>query len=265
MAARSMWNGTLKVGKTRIGVKLYAAIEDSAVHFHLLHARDHERVKQRMVNPASGEARETDQIQHGFEVERGTFVVLKDEELAELEPEPSRDIVVTSFVPASVIEPAWYERPYFLGPAGKSPDYFALARALAEQERVGLAHWVMRKREYHGALRAHGEHLMLSSLHARDEVLQPPKVTPLARAADARELRMAEQLIDALVGEFDPSEFHDEHRERVCELIAAKAKGKRLKPPPRERRRPARDLGTALEQSLKQLRVRPEQKERRSA
>src|SRR5690349_22369809 len=127
MAARSMWNGTLKVGKTRIGVKLYAAIEDSAVHFHMLHARDHERVKQRMVNPVSGEAREGDQIQHGFEVQRGTFVLLKPSELAELEPEPSRDIVVTSFVPASAIEPAWYERPYFLGPAGKSQDYFALA------------------------------------------------------------------------------------------------------------------------------------------
>jgi DNA end-binding protein Ku len=265
MAARSMWNGALKVGKTRIGVKLYAAIEDSAVHFHLLHDRDHERVKQHMVNPVSGEPRERDQIQHGFEIQRGTFVLITNDELAELEPEPSRDIVVASFVPESAIEPAWYERPYYLGPAGKSQDYFALARALAEQKRVGLARWVMRKREYHGALRAHGEHLIVSSLYAQRQVLQPPKVAPLARAADARELAMAEQLIEALAGEFDPNEFRDEHRERVCELIAARAKGKRLKPPPRERRRPARDLGSALEQSLKQLRRQPEQKERLSA
>jgi DNA end-binding protein Ku len=265
MAARSMWNGSLKVGKTRIGVKLYAAIEDSAVHFHLLHDRDHERVKQRMVNPVSGEPRESDEIQRGFEIERGTFVLIEAEELAQLEPEPSRDIVVASFVPASTIAPAWYERPYYLGPAGKSQDYFALARVLAEEQLVGLGRWVMRKREYHGALRAHGEHLILSSLHPADEVLEPPKVTPMARAADARELGMAEQLIEALAGEFDPNEFKDEHRERVCELIAAKAKGKRLKAPPRERRRPARDLGSALEQSLKQLRRRPEQKERLSA
>jgi DNA end-binding protein Ku len=260
-----MWNGALKVGKIRIGVKLYAAVEDSAVHFHLLHDRDHERVKQRMVNPVSGEPRDSDRIQRGFEIRRGTFVLIEDKELAELEPEPSRDIVVASFVPESAVEPAWYERPYYLGPAAKSQDYFALARVLAEEKRVGLAHWVMRKRQYHGALRVHGEHLILSSLHGREEVLQPPKVTPLARAADARELAMAEQLVDALAGEFDASEFRDEHRDRVCELIAAKAKGKRLKPPPRERRRPARDLGSALEQSLKQLRQRPEQKERRSA
>jgi DNA end-binding protein Ku len=265
MAARSMWNGTLKVGKVRIGVKLYAAIEDSAVHFHLLHDRDHERVQQRMVNPVTGEPREGDQIQRGFEIERGTFVLIQDDELAALEPAPSRDVVIASFVPASAIEPAWYERPYYLGPAGKSQDYFALARALADEKRVGLARWVMRKRQYHGALRAHGEHLILSSLHSHEEVLQAPKVTPLSRAADARELAMAEQLVEALAGEFDPTEFRDEHRERVLELIVAKAKGKRLKPPPRERRRPARDLGTALEQSLKQLRKRPEQKERLSA
>jgi len=260
-----MWNGTLKLGKTRIGVKLYAAVEDSAVHFHLLHPRDHERVKQRMVNPVSGEAPEKDEIRHGFELERGTFVLISDDELAELEPEPSRDIVIERFVPEVAIGPAWYERPYFLGPSGKSQDYFALARALSDGKLVGLGRWVMRKREYHGALRAHGEHLMLSSLHARDQVLEPPKVKPLARAADERELAMAEQLVEALAGEFDPGEFRDDHRERVLELIAAKAKGKHPKPPPRERRRPARDLGTALEQSLKQLRKQPDQKERLSA
>lgn len=258
-----MWNGTLKLGRAAIGVKLYAAVEDSTVHFHLLHERDHERVEQRMVNPSSGEAPDPRDIRHGYEIERGRFVLISDDELAKLEPEPSRDVVIERFVPAGAIGPAWYERPYFLGPSGKGRDYFALARALAESDRVGLARWVMRKREYHGALRAHGDHLVLSSLHARDEVLEPPKVKPLARPADARELAMAEQLVEALAGEFDPGEFHDEHRERVLELIAAKAKGKRPKPPPRARRRPARDLGTALEQSLKRL--RPEQKERLSA
>ena len=260
-----MWNGTLQVGKTRIGVKLYAAVEDSAVHFHLLHQRDHQRVQQRMVNPVSGQAPDKEAIRHGFEIERGTFVLISEDELAGLEPKPSRDIEIEGFVPETAIGPAWYERPYFLGPSGKSQDYFALARALADARSVGLAHWVMRKREYHGALRAHGDHLLLSSLHARDQVLEPPQVTPLARAADSREIAMAEQLVEALAGEFDPNEFRDEHRDRVLELIAAKAKGTRLKPPPRERRRRARDLGSALEQSLKQLRKRPEQKERLSA
>ncbi|MET0409785.1 MAG: Ku protein [Polyangiaceae bacterium] len=265
MAARAMWNGNLKVGKLAIGVKLYAAVEDRKVHFHLLRQADEERVKQHMVNPTTGEVREREQILRGFEIKAGTFVVLKDEELARREPEPSRDVTVASFLPARAIEPVWYERPYYLAPVGKSAEYFALARALAEQQRVGLVHWVMRKRAYHGALCAHGEYLTLSSLHSAAEVLQAPKVAPAARAADERELAMARQLVEALAGDFDPSQFADEHRERVLQLIEAKAKGKQVKLPPRERKRPARDLGLALEQSLKAMKKRPEQKERLSA
>jgi DNA end-binding protein Ku len=269
MTARSMWNGTLRLGKVGIGVKLYAAVEDKTQHFHLLHDRDHERLKQHMVNPATGEIREGDQIHKAFEIKPGTFVLISESELAEFEPEPSREIEVERFVPETAIEPVWYERPYYLGPAGKSQDYVALARVLTNEKRVGLARWVMRKRVYHGALRAHGDHLTLSSLHSREQVVQPPKVAPPSRAADARELAMAEQLVTALAGEFDPTEFRDEHRERVRAFIAAKAKGKKVEPPPRERKRPARDLSSALEQSLKQIQKqsqdRPRQKERLSA
>jgi len=209
--------------------------------------------------------REKDQIQHGYEVKPGTFVLVGEDELERLVPGASRDIAVERFVPAAQVEPAWYERPYYLAPAGKSQDYFALARVLAETGAVGLVHWVMRKRSYDGALRAHGDYLVLSSLYGFEQVAQPPKVAPLARAADAREVAMAEQLVEALVGDFDPSQFKDEHRERVRELIAAKAKGKKLSPPPRERKRPARDLHSALEQSLKQVQKRPAAKERLSA
>ena len=265
MAARSMWNGTLKLGKTSFGVKLYAAVEDAAVHFHLLHDRDHERLKQHMVNPVTGEVRESADIHRGLEVERGKFVLVTDEELAGLEPEPSRSIEIERFVPLAVIDPAWYERPYYLGPAGKSGDYFALARVLAEEQRAGLARWVMRKRAYHGVLRVHGEHLLLSTLHNRDQVLSPPKVVQHGRPTDPRELAMAEQLVQALAGELDPTQFRDEHRARVLEMIEAKAKGKRVKLPPRKRARPARDLSQALEQSLKQVRKRAPQKERLSA
>lgn len=265
MAARAMWNGNLKAGKLTIGVKLFAAVEDQKVHFHLLQARDEARVKQHMVNPSSGEVIEREQISRGFEIAPGTLVVISDDELASLEPKPSRDITVESFLPISAIEPAWYERPYYLAPAGKSAEYFALARTLADEQRVGLVHWVMRKRPYHGALRAHGDYLTLSSLHSAAEVVQAPKVAPATRAADARELAMARQLVEALAGDFDPTQFKDEHRERVLEMIAAKAKGRTIKAPPKERKRPARDLGSALEQSLKAMQKRPQQKERLSA
>jgi DNA end-binding protein Ku len=266
-----MWNGTLVIGKLSIDVKLYAAIEDAAVHFHLLHDRDLERLEQHMVNPSTGEVREKDEIHRGFEVKPGTFVLLEPSELEQLEPPPSRSIEAEAFVPEAELGPVWYERPYHLGPASKSPEYTALARVLAERKRIGIVRWVMRKRAYVGALRSNGEHLTLSTLHDVAEVVSPPKVAPASRAADERELGMAEQLVEALAGEFDPEEFADEHRERVRELLAAKARGKAVKLPPRERRRAPRPLGTALEQSLKLLKgkgapsKRQPEPERRSA
>lgn len=253
------------MGKISVAVKLYAAIEDEAVHFHLLHDRDEERVKQRMVNPNTGEAVATDEIHKGYQLKPGTFVLITPEELDELDPQPSRDIEVKRFVPERAVAPAWYERPYYLRPAGKSHDYFALARVLRERGRLGVARWVMRKRLYHGALRAHGEHLTLSTLHVAAEVVTPPKVEPMPRAIDARELAMAEQLVEALEGELDPSAFEDEHRRRVLDLIQAKAKGKTIELPARHRKRAARPLDVALEQSLKQLQKQPAYKERKSA
>jgi DNA end-binding protein Ku len=244
---------------------LYAAIEDETVHFHLLHDRDEERVKQRMVNPNTGKALATEEIHKGYEVKPGTFVLITPEELAGLDPAQSREIEVARFVPEAAVDPTWYERPYYLCPAGKNQDYFALARVLRERGRLGVARWVMRKRLYHGALRAHGEYLTLSTLHAAAEVVTAPKVEPMTRAIDARELAMAEQLVEALGGEFDPSAFEDEHRRRVLDLVKAKAKGKKIELPARARKRAARPLDVALEQSLKQLRKQPVEKERKSA
>jgi DNA end-binding protein Ku len=265
MTARSIWNGTLEVGSVKIPTKLYAAIHDETVHFHLLHDKDNERVKQHMVNPVTGEVRDSHQIRKGYEIERGTFVLISDEDLAQLEPPPSKAIEVECFVPLTEIAPVWYERPYYLGPAGNSAEYFALARVLTERGRVGVARWVMRKRVHYGALRAHGDALTLSTLHSAEQVVAAPKVTAPARAADARELSMAEQLVQALAGEFDPDEFKDEHRERVLEWIAAKAKGKAVRLPSKPRRSASKSLDAALEQSLKLVQKKPAQKQERQS
>jgi DNA end-binding protein Ku len=251
MAARSIWNGEIKVGKIRIGVKLLAAIEDVAVRFHLLDQKRHERVKQHMVNPGSGEVIEKQEVHKGYEIKPGTFVLLSEEELDELDAKPSREISLESFVPEAAVDPVWYERPYYLAPDGKSQDYFALVDVLASEKVVGIARWVMRKREYHGALRAHDGYLVLVSLHSAEEVAEPPKVAPSTRAIEKREVEMAERLVESLVAPFEPARFKDEHRERVREFLAAKARGKKPKLPKAERKRKVRDLGSALEQSLK--------------
>ena len=97
MAARAIWKGELKMGATRVPVNLYSAVADKTVHFHILEDRTKARVKQHMVDPDTGKEVPSDEIQKGYEVEPGTFVILTDEELESLEPEPNRDIEISHF------------------------------------------------------------------------------------------------------------------------------------------------------------------------
>ncbi|MBP7148185.1 MAG: Ku protein [Acidobacteria bacterium] len=253
MGARAVWKGTIQFGSTRLPVKLYSAVQDRNIHFHLLHRPDRERIKQRMVNPVSGREVPREEIRRGYEVEPGLFVLLDDEELAELDPRDSRTIDVAAFLPASAIDHRWYERPYYLGPdGGGETNYFALAAALQKTRKEGLARWVMRKTRYAGALRAHGGHLMLVTLRPAQEVVPVSALeAPAGRALDAREKRMAEQLVDALGGPFDPAEFRDEYRDRVMELVQAKAKGRKVKTRRAPRRKQPGTLAAALEASLR--------------
>src|SRR6185436_8347594 len=116
MAARAIWAGNLKLGSTGLPVKLYSAVQDHSIHFHILDAKTKSRVKQHMVNPETGEEVAAKDIRKGYEVEPGTFVLLDKDELSELEPKASRDIEITRFVPAGHISHLWYDRPYYLGP-----------------------------------------------------------------------------------------------------------------------------------------------------
>jgi len=263
VAARAIWKGNLKLGRLAVPVKLYSAITDRDVHFHLLEKRSRQRVKQHMVHPETGEEVSSEQVQKGLEVEPGTFVILKEEELQKLEPQDSRDIELLQFLPPQVIDNQWYERPYYLGPDGDTAGYFALAEALEKQKKEGLARWVMRDRRQFGALWAQDGYLTLITLRNADEVLLP-KDLPAApkRSATAAELRMAKELIGLLEGPFDPSEFHDEYRERVLEFLEARAKGRRPKLGRIKTRTASRSLESDLGKSIEAMRRARKSKER---
>lgn len=226
MAARAIWKGNLKLNSTKIPVKLYSAVQDRTVRFHILDDKAKVRVKQHMVEPDNGNEVPNEEIRKGFEVEPGTFVVLEEEDLESLVPEASRDIEVKKFVAPAAIPPEYYDRPYYLGPDGDQTGYFALAAALNNQEKEGVAQWVMRKQTYVGALRAEGDYLLLCTLRSAEEVLSAKDLPkPAGRAPDKKELAMAKQLIELLKGEFDPKDYKDEYRKRVMEFVEKKAKG----------------------------------------
>ncbi|MBR9990317.1 MAG: Ku protein [Gemmatimonadetes bacterium] len=257
MAARAMWKGRIRFGDVDVPVKLYSAIRSSSgLHFRLLHEKDLQPVKQMMVNPATGEIVDYEDVHRAFPTDDGLLVMLDEEELAALEPEASRDIEVTRFVDPEVITHAWYDRPYYLGPDDSDPEYFALAEALRRQKKEGIARWVMRKKEYVGALRLEGDYLMLMTLRHTGEVVPASTLNaPAGRALDKREVDMATQLVAALEGDLELEAYHDEYRERVLELVEAKTEGKVLQFPRAPRKKIADDsLSDILEQSLKAAR-----------
>lgn len=257
MAARAIWKGVLRVGETEVPVKLYSAVEDRKVHFRLLDAKDEKPVEQRMVHPATGEPVEKDEVRKGWEAEPGVFVVLGDEDLAQAQPEASRAVELTRFVPAEAIDPPWYERPYWLGPDGDDArePYLALAAALEREGRQGVARWTMRKKRYAGALHARNGRLMLVTLRNAGEVISAADLpAPRGRQLAERELAMARQLVEALEDDFRPEDYRDEHRERVAELVAAKAAGKAPKVRKMRPKKPSDDLDRALAASLEKAR-----------
>src|SRR5690606_5602717 len=171
VTVRALWRGVVRIGDARVPVRLYPAVADRSVSFRLLDRRYREPVRRALVHPASGAVVAYEDAQRGYLASTGELVVLGTEELAGLAPEPSRDVTVTRFVPPEAIELRWYDRPFYLGPDEDGEAYHALAAALARVGRVGVARWVMRDREYHGALRLHHGYPVLVALRSADEVL----------------------------------------------------------------------------------------------
>jgi DNA end-binding protein Ku len=250
MAARAIWKGSLKIGSHPVPIKMYAAVQDRDIHFHVLQSTTKSRVKQEMVSE-DREQVEKAEIRKGYEVEPGTFVIVEASELQKLKPKESRLINMLRFVSATQLGNEWYERPYYLGPDGDVGSYFALAEALEKRNVVGIARWSMRGKSYVGAVRVEDGYLMMMKLRYSDEVLSADELpAPAGRLLEHKELRMAEELIGALEGHFEPREFRDEYRERLTEFIEAKAKGKHPRLPQIRERRTGGSLDQQLAKSL---------------
>jgi DNA end-binding protein Ku len=251
MAARAIWKGTIRFGGVEVPVKLYSAVEDRSIRFRLLDEKRKEPITQRMVDPDTGKVVPNEEVGRAFEAEKGRLVRLHEDELAELEPEASRDIEATRFVPPGEITDMWYDRPYYLGPDGDDESYFALVQALRNQDREGVVRWTMRKKEYVGALRVAGEYLMLVALRHTGEVVPASALEPPGgRELEQREVKMAKQLVAAMEDEFDIAAYRDEYRDRVLELVEAKSAGKVVSFPKAPARPKERTIAEMLEKSL---------------
>ncbi len=257
MAARAIWKAVLRIGAESVPVKLFSAVQDRTVHFRLLHEDDKMPVRQRLVDPETDEIVEFTAAHRAYATPEHDLVLLADEELQALEPKPSRDIDLVRFVPPGAIDHRWYDRPYYLGPDGGAEEYLALLEALKRSRRDGFARWVMRGKEYRGALRAGDGCLVLISLRSAEETISAAELgAPGGDPLNEKEVAMAQQLLAILESEFDPARFHDEYRKRLLGLIEAKAKGKTVRRERPPERKPSEDLTAALQASLEKERRR---------
>ena len=251
---RSIWSGAISFGLVNVPVKLYSAVSRKTVRFHQLHDADHVRIQQKRVCPADGEEVAYDNIVKGYEISPDQYVVIEPEELEALDPKKTRAIEIQEFVDLDEIDPIFYDHPYYLAPdTGAAKAYRLLLRAMEETNKVAIARVVIRQKEHLVAIRATGDVMTMATMIFNDEVVSPDTIEELPddeAEASPREIEMAEQLIGSLTADFDPTKYHDEYRERVMELIEAKASGAELAIQPAPEPAKVPDLMAALEQSL---------------
>ena len=228
MSGKAIWKGHIHFGNFEVPVKLHTAVREERIQFHLLHARDHARLKQEMVCafekvpvPAAEQVR-------GFEVEEGRYVLVEAAELEKADPEESRVIEVHEFVKAEEIDPVFFERVYYLEPDLRQKGYIALARVLEGSGVRGICTWAMRRRSYVGALTVKGRVLCLNTLRYADEVVPVSALELEGASLSEKELNIGSELINQLTVPFQPEKFENEHQKRLRDLIDKKIRGEKV-------------------------------------
>ena len=255
--ARAIWSGTISFGLLNVPVRLYSAVARRSIALREIRESDSARIKHRRVAEGTDEEVPYENIVKAYELSPGQYVPLSKDEMAALAPEKTRAIDVQDFVDIEEIDPMYFDSPYYLGPAGGAEKaYSLLASAMESSGKAAIARFVFRNKEHLAAIRAGDGVLTLTTMRFHDEVVPPSELDDSlpdkAPKVAKREREMAEQLIDSLSTEFDPSDYRDEYREQLLALIEQKAEGKEIVAPEAEapKATKAPDLMAALEESI---------------
>lgn len=259
MAARAYWQGQIRLALVSIPVEIYPATKSTAtVAFHQIHEPSGKRIKYEKVVPGIGPV-DADEIMKGFEISKGDYVLLEQDEIDAVKLESRKTLELVQFVDASEIDVLYYEKPYFVVPADDLAEeaYIVLREALRRSKKVGLGQLAMRGREYVVSLKPCGRGLVLETMRYAEEV---NKAQGYFRdigetKADPELLDLAATLIEKKAGAFDPKKFTDHYTDAVRALVERKrkAKGRKITAEPDEARPSGAnvvDLMAALKKSL---------------
>jgi DNA end-binding protein Ku len=254
MAPRSTATGTISFGLVSIPVRLYPATQSSAaISFNLLHAKDGGRLRQQFVCSVCGEKVERDDTVKGYEFQKDRYVTFTAEELKALDEIASQTIDIAEFVPASEVDPVYFEKAYHLGPdKGGGKAYRLLALALEQAGKAAVARYAARGKEYLVLLRARAGRLVLQQLHHADEVRTADEIPVEDAAVRDGEIQLALQLIEqGTSARFRPEAYEDAVKKRTLEAIERKVQGQDIQAAPAaEPQAQVIDLMEALKASL---------------
>ncbi|HKB79076.1 MAG TPA: Ku protein [Thermoanaerobaculia bacterium] len=260
MALRPLRNATITFGLVSIPVRLFTATKSEDIHFNLLHRSCGTRVNRKWWCPHHEEIVASDELIRGYPVTKNEYVTFTDEEIDALETDDNRALDIVEFVDLGEIDPVFFDRAYFLGPAqGGAKTYSLLAAAMKKENRVAVARWVAGGKDQVAVLRPFENGLILHTMYFADEVRDFGALDIESAPVREKELQLAEMLIGELTEkQFDPLQFRDEYRRRLMERIEAKSQGKTIVSEPKEEEKGGEviDIMEALRRSLEGGRAR---------
>ena len=226
-SSRTLWKGAISFGLVHIPITLHSATQENRMRFNLLDKNTMNPIGNRQVNKATGKEMTREDVVKGFEYEKDQYVVVTPEEIKAALPRTTQTIEIEAFVDGSQIPTAYYNKPYFVAPASKGQKpYKLLMETMKRTGKVGIARVVISTRQHLAALIPGEDGLVLELLRWEDEVRGTAGL-PMPDAGtkvSEKELKMAEQLVKELVDKWKPQAYHDDFREKLEEVIAAKVK-----------------------------------------
>jgi DNA end-binding protein Ku len=248
---RALWTGSISFGLVNVPVRLYSAISEHKLQFHFVHQKDDSPIGYQKICKKEDKPVPEKEIVKAFEYRKGKYVYMEDEDFEAARVEGYKTIDITDFVPYEQIDPIYFAHTYYVGPQdGAEKVYSLLVKAMEDSELAGIAKFVMRDRQYLGALRVREGTITLEQLYFSDEVRPVEEIKPKRARVEKRELEMAQQLIDSFSGDWKPEQYEDTYRDALCEVIEAKRKGKEVHVAAEPEEEQPTDLMTALRASV---------------
>lgn len=250
---RSIWTGSISFGLVNIPVKLFSAVKEHSVGFHLIHKKDNAPVKYKKVCAKEDVEISSDEIVKGLEISKGRFQIIEKDELEKIKPEKTDYIDIIEVVDRFQLDIIYYDKHYYLGPQKEGDKaYFLFKEVLELSGKIAIARYVMKEKEYTCAISSYRNGLLLSNLNYAFNIRNIEEINELSSIPNLRgeEITLAQQLIDQLyVSELDMEKYKDTFVEEIKKILKDKEKGIPIEISPRPKEAP-QDLMQALKASL---------------